>query len=117
MVYQIEASPFLEKFKAKNLEVLLLAEPLDEYAIQQMTDFEGKKLQSITKEGLSFGGKNAKKEKESVERLQTEFKDLCKFLEVVYTSAKVEKVVVSNRIKNSPAVLVTAQYVLLWCML
>ena len=105
----IQASPFLEKLKRRKLEVLLLAEPLDEYAIQQLSDFEGKKLQSITKEGLSFG-KDDEKIKARLERLNEEFKDLCKYLEVVYGSSKVEKVVVSARLHDTPAILVTSQY-------
>eukprot|EP00455_Lapot_gusevi_P052531 TRINITY_DN79_c0_g1_i2.p1 TRINITY_DN79_c0_g1~~TRINITY_DN79_c0_g1_i2.p1 ORF type:complete len:863 (-),score=435.32 TRINITY_DN79_c0_g1_i2:168-2489(-) len=96
-------SPFLEKLNKKGLEVLFLTEPLDEYAIGQVAEFEGKKLQSITKEGLNLGGKS------KIEKYQDEFKELCKYLEGVY-GTKVEKVVVSNRVASAPAVLVTGQY-------
>ena len=78
-----------------------------------MADFEGKKLQSITKEGLVLG-KESQKGKANLERFQDEYKALCKYLEGVYTQSKVEKVVVSTRLHQAPAVLVTAQYVALY---
>merc|ERR1711861_60849 len=54
-VEAVENSPFLEKCKAKGVEVLYMVDPIDEYAIQHVTEFDGKKLQSVTKEGLKFG--------------------------------------------------------------
>jgi len=56
----VEKSPFLEKFKKKDVEVLYLTEPIDEYCIQNIPDYEGKKMQSITKEGLKFGDEDEK---------------------------------------------------------
>merc|ERR1719310_2396100 len=50
-VEAVENSPFLEKCKAKGVEVLYMVDPIDEYAIQHVTEFDGKKLQSVTKEG------------------------------------------------------------------
>lgn len=57
---QVEKSPFIEKFNKKGIQVLYLTEAIDEYAIQQMPEFDGKKLQSITKEGLQFGDEDEK---------------------------------------------------------
>merc|ERR1711975_78659 len=51
----VKDSPFMEKMRSKNLEVIFLVDPIDEYAIQNLTEFDGKKLQSITKENLKFG--------------------------------------------------------------
>merc|ERR1712072_791935 len=51
----VRDSPFMEKMRSKNLEVIFLVDPIDEYAIQNLTEFDGKKLQSITKENLKFG--------------------------------------------------------------
>jgi HSP90 family molecular chaperone len=105
----VESSPFMERLNAKGYEVLYLVEPLDEYSIQQVTEYDGKKLQSITKEGLQIG-KNSDKSKARQEEQQETFKPLCDYLQAVYGSSKVEKVIVSSRVSQSPAVLVTGQF-------
>lgn len=103
----VENSPFLEALKKKGFEVLLMTEPMDEYAVTQLKEFEDKPLVNVTKENLSLElteEEKAEKEKE-VESLQT----LCaKVAEVL--GDKVEKVVVGDRIVNSPCVLVTNEY-------
>merc|ERR1711939_451359 len=73
----VETSPFLEKLKKKGYEVVFMTDPMDEYCVQQLKEYEGKKLLSATKEGLDD---------------------------------KVDKVVVSTRLADSPCVLVTGEY-------
>jgi HSP90 family molecular chaperone len=51
----VEKSPFLEKVRSRGFEVLYLVDPLDEYAVQSLPEFDGKRLMSVTKEGLKFG--------------------------------------------------------------
>jgi len=101
----IKKSPFLEKLTKKGYEVIFMADPLDEYVVQTLADFEGKKLMSVSKEGLKLGDENKDKEKKQEE----EFKDFISWLKGIY-GEKVEKVVVSNRLAKSPCVLVTSQY-------
>jgi len=103
----VENAPFLERLKKRNYEVLYMVDPIDEYAIQQLKDFEGKKLVSVTKEGLELDMTEEEKQKE--EEIKKSFEELCKTMKEVL-GEKVEKVVVSNRIVNSPCVLVTGQY-------
>jgi heat shock protein beta len=105
----VEQSPFLERLTKRGFEVLFLTEPLDEYAIQQVTEYDSRKLQSITKEGLQIG-KTSDKAKQRLEDQQEEFKPLCEYLQGLYGTSKVEKVIVSTRVSESPAVLVTAQF-------
>merc|ERR1712224_589382 len=51
---QVETSPFIERCKKRNYEVLFMVDPIDEYCVQQLKEYYGKKLLSVTKEGLKF---------------------------------------------------------------
>merc|ERR1711982_126908 len=103
----VETSPFLEKLKKKGYEVLFMTDPIDEYAVQQLKEFEGKKLLSATKEGLQLG--EDEDEKKAFEEAKTKTESLCKLMKEVLDD-KVEKVVVSNRLADSPCCLVTGEY-------
>jgi len=103
----VENSPFLEKLKKKGYEVLYMVDPIDEYAMQQLKEFDGKKMVSITKEGLKLD--ETEDEKKKQEELKASFEPLCKIMKEILGD-KAEKVVVSDRIVNSPCVLVTGEY-------
>jgi len=103
----VESSPFLEKLKKKGLEVLYMVDPIDEYAVQQLKEYEGKKLICATKEGLDLGDDEEEKKKFEEEKAATE--GLCKLMKEVLDE-KVDKVVVSPRLADSPCVLVTGEY-------
>ncbi|KAJ6848741.1 heat shock protein 81-1 isoform X2 [Iris pallida] len=102
----VENSPFLEKLKKKGYEVLYMVDAIDEYAVGQLKEFEGKKLVSATKEGLKL--EESEDEKKKKEELK-EFEGLCKVIKEVLGD-KVEKVVVSDRVVDSPCCLVTGEY-------
>jgi len=108
-VESVENSPFLERLKKKDLEVLYLVDPIDEYAIQHVTEYDGKKLQSVSKEGLSFGDSDEKTDKKRLEIYKEKFTPLTDFLKEVYDK-KVSKVTVSPRVETTPCILVTSQY-------
>jgi len=103
----VENSPFLEALKKKGFEVLYLVDPIDEYMVQQLKEYDGHTLQSVTKEGLELEEDEEEKKKREEEKAQ--FEELCKTIKEILGD-KVEKVVLSNRIVNSPCVLVTGQY-------
>merc|ERR1712029_9538 len=105
-VAQVSSSPFLENLRKKGLEVLYMVDPVDEYAVQQLKEFEGKKLKSTTKEGLDVDDEDDKKK---LEELKAEFEPLTKLMKEVLGD-KVEKVLVSSRIVDSPCVLTTSEY-------
>ncbi|KAG2310676.1 hypothetical protein Bca4012_025180 [Brassica carinata] len=103
----VENSPFLEKLKKKGYEVLYMVDAIDEYAIGQLKEFEGKKLVSATKEGLKLD--ESEDEKKRKKELKEKFEGLCKVIKDVLGD-KVEKVIVSDRVVDSPCCLVTGEY-------
>jgi len=104
---QCEASPFIEACKKRGLEVLFMTDPIDEYAMQQLKDFEDKKFVCVTKEGLKFD--ESEEEKKRQEEEKAAYEALCKSIKEILGD-KVEKVQVSHRIVNSPCILVTGEY-------
>ncbi|CAF1894465.1 hypothetical protein YC2023_015183 [Brassica napus] len=103
----VENSPFLENLKKKGYEVLYMVDAIDEYAIGQLKEFEGKKLVSATKEGLKLD--ESEDEKKKKKELKEKFEGLCKVIKDVLGD-KVEKVIVSDRVVDSPCCLVTGEY-------
>jgi len=105
---ELKKSPFLEKAAKKNVEVLLFAEALDEYLVQNLPEFEGKKLQNLAKEGMKFGDESDE-DKRREQFYKEEFQPLCGWLKTLFGD-EVEKVVVSSRVVDSPSVVVTTQF-------
>merc|ERR1712066_548207 len=103
----VENSPFLEALKKRDLEVLYLTDPIDEYAIQKLKDYKGKSLACATKEGLDLG--LTEEEKKKAEEEKASFSALCKKVKDVLGS-KVEKVVIPDRMVGSPCSLVTGEF-------
>ncbi|XP_031129784.1 heat shock protein 83-like [Ipomoea triloba] len=103
----VENSPFLERLKKKGYEVLFMVDAIDEYAVGQLKEYDGKKLVAATKEGLKL--EETEEEKQKKEEKKKSFENLCKVIKDVLGD-KVEKVVVSDRIVDSPCVLVTGEY-------
>ena len=104
---QVANSPFVEKVKRKGYEVLYMVDPIDEYAVQQLKEYEGKKLVCVTKEGLELD--EDEDEKAKFEENKAKFENMCKVVKDILGD-KVEKVIISNRIVNSPCCLVTGQF-------
>jgi molecular chaperone HtpG len=103
----VENSPFLERLRRKGYEVLFMVDPIDEYAVQQLKDYDGHKLVSCTKEGLTFD--ETDEEKAAKEEKKAKVEPLCKLMKDIL-GERVEKVVPSDRIVDSPCVLVTGEY-------
>merc|ERR1712179_509769 len=103
----VAASAFVERLKKRGLECVYMTEPIDEYVVQQLKEFDGKTLVSVTKEGLELP--EDEEEKKKHEEDKTKFEGLCKVMKDILDK-KVEKVVVSQRLVNSPCCIVTSQY-------
>merc|ERR1712115_532978 len=103
----VATSSFVERLKKRGLEVIYMTEPIDEYVVQQLKEFDGKNLVSVTKEGLELP--EDEEEKKRREELKTLFEGLCKII-LDILDKRVEKVVVSSRLVSSPCCIVTSQY-------
>merc|ERR1712194_670143 len=87
-VASVDASPFCETLKKKGLEVMYMCDPIDEYCVQQLKEYEEKKV---------------------LEEQKAAYEGLCKLIKEVLAD-KVEKVTISNRVSESPCVLVTSEF-------
>jgi len=103
----VKQSAFVETLKKRGLECVYMTEPIDEYVVQQLKEFDGKNLVSVTKEGLELP--EDEEEKKKREEDKTKYEGLCKVMKDILDK-KVEKVLVSNRLVNSPCCIVTSQY-------
>jgi len=103
----VKNSAFVERVTKRGFEVLYMCEPIDEYCVQQLREFDGKNLVSVTKEGLELP--EDEEEKKKFEETKAKFSSLCDTMKNILDK-KVEKVVVSNRMVSSPCCIVTSQY-------
>ncbi|KAG8561692.1 hypothetical protein GDO81_015444 [Engystomops pustulosus] len=104
---QVAHSAFVERLRKHGLEVIYMTEPIDEYCVQQLKEFDGKTLVSVTKEGLELPEDEEEKKKQ--EEIKARFENLCKIMKDILDK-KVEKVVISNRLVESPCCIVTSTY-------
>ncbi|ESO93506.1 hypothetical protein LOTGIDRAFT_161608 [Lottia gigantea] len=103
----VQNSAFVERVRKRGFEVIYMIDPIDEYAIQQLKEYDGKTLVCVTKEGLELP--EDEEEKKRFEEAKANFEGLCKVIKEILDK-KVEKVVVSNRLVSSPCCIVTSQY-------
>ncbi|XP_060703699.1 heat shock protein HSP 90-beta [Hemiscyllium ocellatum] len=104
---QVANSAFVERVRKRGFEVVYMTEPIDEYCVQQLKEFDGKQLVSVTKEGLELPEDEEEKKKREEDRAK--FENLCKLMKEILDK-KVEKVIVSNRLVSSPCCIVTSTY-------
>nr|ACY01918.1 heat shock protein 90 [Bursaphelenchus xylophilus] len=100
-------SAFVERVKKRGFEVVYMVDPIDEYCVQQLKEFDGKKLVSVTREGLELP--ESEEEKKKFEEDKVKFEKLCKVMKDILDK-KVQKVSVSNRLVSSPCCIVTSEY-------
>merc|ERR1711923_621506 len=103
----VQNSAFVERVKKRGFEVIYMIDPIDEYSVQQLKEYDGKNLVCVTKEGLELP--EDEEEKKRYEEAKANFEGLCKVMKEILDK-KVEKVVVSNRLVTSPCCIVTSQY-------
>ena len=106
---EVSSSPFVERLQKKGYEVIYLTEPVDEYCIQSLPEFEGKKFQNVAKDGLTLSGQS-EKAKTIQSELETKFEPLTSWLQKTPLKDVIEKAVVSQRLSESPCALVANQW-------
>jgi molecular chaperone HtpG len=102
-VAAVSSSPFIEACKKRNYEVLFMVDPIDEYMVQQLKEYDGKKLVSLTKDGVTFD------DTQDNDELSKKWEEFTKHTKELLGD-KVEKVVVSQRLTDTPCILVTSEY-------
>merc|ERR1719407_350409 len=100
-------SPSVEKLLAKDIEIIFMTDSVDEYTVQHLTEFEGKRLINASREGLKLD--EGDKEKKREEQYKEMFKPLLDFVKETL-GKKVEKVQISKHLVNSPVVVLSADY-------
>ena len=105
----LEKSPFLERLLAKDLEVIYFTDPIDEYTMQNLTEFDEYKFSNASKEDLKFGDADDAEKKRN-KKIREMFKDFTKWWKDVLPSDEVENVKISNRLVTTPCSVVTSKY-------
>jgi len=102
----VKKSPFVERLLKRDLEVVYMVDPVDEYLLQPLTEYDGTQFMSVTKEGLKID----ERDEERLAKYQEEFRQFTTWMQSTLGNERVNKVTVSNRIANTPMVIVTGQY-------
>ena len=103
-------SPHLEIFRKKGIEVLLLSDRVDEWLVSSLTEFDGRKLQSVAKGDLDLGKLEDEAEKEQQKKAEDAFKDLVEKVKAILGEGKVRDVRVTHRLTDSPACIVAGEH-------
>ena len=102
-------SPHLEVFRRKGIEVLLMSDRVDEWLVEHLTEFEGKKLQSVAKGDLDLGEIEDEADKEAQKKAEGDFKDVIEKIKTCLED-KAKDVRLTHRLTDSPACLVLDQH-------
>jgi len=108
----LEKSPFLEKLLLKGFEVIYFTDPIDEYTMQNLTEFDEFKFSNASKEDMKFGDAD-EGEKKQFKKTKEHFKPFTKWWkDALLTSYpdSIENVKISNRLSTTPCVVVTSKY-------
>jgi len=105
---ELTTSPFVERLIQKGFEVLYLTDPIDEYTMQSLPEFEGKRLQNVAKDGFNID--KSKQAEEKLKELEAEYGPLINWIKEGQLKEKVENVKISTRLVKTPMALVANQY-------
>eukprot|EP00545_Synedropsis_sp_CCMP1620_P004810 CAMPEP_0119007710 /NCGR_PEP_ID=MMETSP1176-20130426/3192_1 /TAXON_ID=265551 /ORGANISM="Synedropsis recta cf, Strain CCMP1620" /LENGTH=815 /DNA_ID=CAMNT_0006959909 /DNA_START=112 /DNA_END=2559 /DNA_ORIENTATION=- len=106
---EVKRSPFLERFNEKDIEVVYLTDPIDEYMMQQIRDYDGKKLSPITAENVKIEDEDEDMVKRREKAYKKQYKPLTKWLKKLYGPA-VMRIAISKRLGTQPAIVSSSEY-------
>lgn len=105
---ELATSPFVERLLKKGYEVLYMVDPIDEYCMQSLPEFDSKRLQNVAKDGLKIDKSKGAEERQK--ELEERYSTLVAWIKDKGLPAQVEKVQVSTRLVKTPMALVANQY-------
>ena len=105
----LKNSPMLEKLIAKDFEVIYFTDPVDEYTMQNLTEFDDYKFSNASKEDLKFGDADDD-EKARFKKTKAAFKPFTAWWKSKLPENVIEGVKVSNRLSTTPCVVVSSKY-------
>ena len=105
---ELKASPFAERLISRGFEVIYLTEPLDEYLMQYLVEFNDRKFQNAAKEDLTLDDSEVEKKKQK--QVRQALKPFTKWWKDLLPQADIDSVKVSNRLTTSPCVVVSSKY-------
>jgi heat shock protein 90kDa beta len=106
--HEAEKSPFIERLVARGYEVVFLTEAVDEYCIGALPEFDGKKFQNVAKEGFTLP--ESEEAKAKFDELKSKFEPLAKWFHDVGLKDKITKALVSEKLTNTPCVLIASMF-------
>jgi HSP90 family molecular chaperone len=102
-------SPILKKYQKLGYEILLLGDPIDEFCVQHLSEYEKRKVKSIAKDDVNIIDGNDEISKKKLQKLKEMYKPLTEWMKKLL-GKEVEKVTISNKLDDDPAYILTSQY-------
>jgi HSP90 family molecular chaperone len=102
-------SPILKKYQKLGYEVLLMGDPIDEFCVQHLSEYEKRKVKSIAKDDVNIIDGNDEKAKKTLQKLKEMYKPLTEWFKK-HLGKEVEKVTISNKLDDDPVFILTSQY-------
>lgn len=102
-------SPILKKYTKLGYEVLILGDPIDEFCVQHLSEYEKRKVKSIAKDDVNILDGNDEIAKKKLQKLKEMYKPLTEWYRQLL-GKQVEKVSISNKLDDDPVYILTSQY-------
>lgn len=102
-------SPLIQKLKERDIEVLLLDDPIDEFCVQNLSEYEKRKLKNVAKGDLKLWDEDEELEKKREKAIQNKFKILVDWWKKILGS-KVDKITISKRLVDTPCIVVSSEH-------